>query len=248
MDHCYTCKVEIRAEDIVVSCEGFCEDRRYFHAKCVGLSYDEGCACLHRNVFWMCDSCRNAIEYRCYEKKPQSAETSELATKKEVECLKAEVEKINEKMSQIASNCVRPVQTMFHNHSESSASSSSASSSPLSSTKINAKDQPPATLNKSCLSLYISNIANDVSGDEVAQMVCEAIGSKEVFSVKCLVSPWKNISTMDYVSFKVVIDAQYRNSALVNSNWPIGVRCREFRDHSSLAWRPPNRTNQLLTM
>lgn len=60
--HCNACKIEICAEDVVVACEGKCEGSRYFHAKCVGLTYDEGCACLHSNIFWMCDGCRDIIE------------------------------------------------------------------------------------------------------------------------------------------------------------------------------------------
>lgn len=41
-NQCTACNVEITAEDIVVCCEG--------------------CACLHDNIFWMCDACKNVIE------------------------------------------------------------------------------------------------------------------------------------------------------------------------------------------
>lgn len=118
-------------------------------------------------------------------------------------------------------------------------------SSPLSSTKINAIDPAESVTNNDNLQLYVSNIAPDVTLREVEHMVCESIGVVSVLQVKRLISSWQDISTLNYVSYKVTIDAQFRDNALRISNWPSGVRCREFRDFHNSAWRPSTRVNRL---
>ena len=204
-------------------CYGICKDKHTFHARCVGLTYDEGCACLHSNIFWMCDPCRHAIEYERFGKSASDINTEKLATKDEV---KAEVERIDKILTQLTSH-LQSIE-ICGELSSNSINLSTSSPPPLSSTKNNvehlANEQPSVAMQNSSLQLYISNIANDVTEDEIGSMVCEALGAKRVLNVKCLVSPWKDISTLDYVSFKVVVGAQYRKAAFAATNWPTGVR------------------------
>lgn len=243
IQQCEVCNIEIVAEDIVVSCEGLCEEQRFFHAKCVGLSYDEGCACLHQNIFWVCNSCRDAIEYARFRKAFNDKQNSSYVTKSELDCLKTEVKRISETISQIEINS-----TSVSNPSTSSGHlhrSNDKHSSPLSSTKRNAVDFAERTLSNDILHLYVSNIAPDVTEHEIEKMVCESVGAPEVLRVKCLVPSWMNISDLNYVSYKVSVDAQFRETAFKIANWPSGVRCREFRDISSSAWRPATRITQI---
>lgn len=239
IQNCETCKIEIVAEDVVVSCEGLCEDQRYYHARCVGLSYDEGCACLHQNIFWMCDPCRDSIEKARFRKAFGEKQNNEYATQDEIDCLKSEVNRISEVVSKMATNI-----TTAPNQSTSTSTQCTYHHSPLSSTKLFANDPAP---NESLLQLYVSNIAPDVTENEVKQMVCESIGAPNVLDVKCLVPPWKDVSTLNYVSFKVTVDAQFRESAFRISNWPSGVRLRQFRDYYNSVWRPSTRMVQLST-
>lgn len=246
MDHCHKCDVEIRPEDTVVRCEVFCKAEHVYHAKCVGLSYDEGCACLHSNICWMCDSCRHAIDYGRFRKaETATSDTRIFATQDEVVHLKTEVERINTIVMQFTSppSTIEASAELTHHTMNVPLSTSS----PLTSTRSNivdpAVDLPSdVNINNNTLQLYVSNIANDVTENEIGLMVCEALGAERVFNVKCLVSPWKDTSTLDYVSFKVVVDAQYRDTALNASKWPTGVRCREFRDRYSSVWRPTRAT------
>lgn len=240
--HCNVCMIEIRPGDIVVACEGQCDGHKYFHAKCVGLSYDEGCACLHSNIFWMCDCCRDHIEKGRFRN--AMTEKPSYATRKEVDCLKSDVERISKLVSQFSTHASseQGPSPKGHTGSKRQVISADNSSSPLSSTKIDNPD-PAAEIGKDdLLQLYVTNIAIDVTDCEVQQMVCESIGANNVRSVKCLVPVWKDTSTMDYVSFKIVVDAKFRNVALKSSNWPAGVRCREFRDSFHTPWRPSNST------
>ena len=244
MDNCYACIAEIRVEDIVVSCGGFCQRRHCFHAKCVGLTYDEGCACLHSNMCWMCDSCNNSIQNGRFSKPSPVLETNDWATKEEVHSLKLEVQRMSEALSTLAPNSTTCIRTSNDSSSNRlAAHSAPVLTPPLTSTQID--DQSPDDRNNSHLQLFISNIANDVTEDEIKMMVCETIGAEDVLTVKRLVSPWKQLSTYDYVSFKVVVDAVYRSSALIASKWPSGVRCREFKDQSSPVWRPSFRAGHI---
>lgn len=165
--YCDTCKAEIVPEDVVVSCDGICEDQRCFHARCVGLSYDEGCACLHRNIFWMCDSCSDSIERArfpmAFREKKKKRE-HEFATKDEVNGLKFEVNRISEMMSRIMNNCAavtsQPSSSTPKSNNDSHLCDRLADtrSSPLSSTKIEPNSLVPAP-DESIVQLYISNIA-----------------------------------------------------------------------------------------
>lgn len=215
--HCNACKIEICAEDVVVTCEGLCDDHRIFHAKCVGLSYDEGCACLHSNIFWMCDGCRDLIEKGRFRNALE--QNSTYATQKEVNCLKSDVERISKLITQFSTYPSKHPQEPHHVEP----------SCPLSSTKINEADHANEHTDED-VEVFVSNITLDVTDNEIEEMVCESTGARNVRSFKCLVPAWKDTLTMNYVSFKVAIDAKFRNAALKRSNWPVGVRCREFRN------------------
>lgn len=106
-----------------------------------------------------------------------------------------------------------------------------------------ATEQPPnRSLDERKLTLHLSNIANDVTEQEVAEMVADVFDIDRVPAVQLLVPSWKDKSSLEYISFKVEIDASLKSKALTTSNWPFGVRCREFRDYSRNVWRPVNRS------
>ena len=48
---------------------------------------------------------------------------------------------------------------------------------------------------------------------------------------------WKNAITIDYVSFKVVLDCNLKTNAMTASTWPRRVKFREFVNRQS-TWRP----------
>lgn len=238
-DYCSACKLEFRTEDIVVSCDGQCEDRRSFHAKCMGLSYDEGCACLHPSIFWMCDSCRDYIAKGRFRKTATDKNSNEYAAKSDFDILKTEVKLMSETLSKVEKKLTAEPRTSIRHHENLPCPDNQ--SIPLASSSVYVSEM---TAN-SCtdpINLYVTNIATDVTEDELKLMVCESIGAEEVLSVKRLVPPWKNVSMLDYVSYKVSVEAKFRNSALKRSNWPREVWCREFRDYSNIAWRPSHRT------
>lgn len=186
--YCEACKIEIVAEDIVVACEGLCEEQRHFHARCVGLSYDEGCACLHRNIFWMCDSCRDAIERARFRKSFIEKNSSDFATRNEVDCMKSEIHRINEIVNQMMTTSAASSE---EHTTKSPVVRDVICRSPLSSTKLNASDLASHSPNESNTQLYVTNIAPDVTESE---MVRESLGTNDEVHVKCPPS-WRDISS-----------------------------------------------------
>lgn len=104
-------------------------------------------------------------------------------------------------------------------HEEEFRFSPSTSYVPLSSTRVSVNRANEGQSNDS-LKLHISNIANDVTEEEVLQMINEAIGVEQVRNIKCLVPPWKDLSSLDHISFKVEIENDYRETVLKTSTWP----------------------------
>lgn len=86
--------------------------------------------------------------------------------------------------------------------------------------------------------LYLSNIAVDVSEDEVKRMVSDALCVDEIYAINCLKPSWKDASSLDFISFKVEIDKRCRGKAMNSSTWPKGIRYREFKEHTETTWRP----------
>ncbi|KXJ81875.1 hypothetical protein RP20_CCG017352 [Aedes albopictus] len=218
---------------------GLCGDLRQYHARCVGLSYDEGCACLHDNIFWMCDSCRDDVERGRFQKSLPKKNDSEYATRNEVECLKSEITRISSIVSQMV-KCNNSVPN--ESTAESPIALTPANRSPLSSTKLNASNVIMQSRNDVNLQLYVTNIAPDVTESEVKQMVCQSIGADDVLHIKCLAPSWRDVSTLNFISFKVTVDERYRDAAFRTANWPSGVRCRAFREMCNSVWRPSSLT------
>lgn len=233
LGRCHECNFQISSRDPVVTCSGFCKNDHQFHAVCVGLSVDEGLACNHPNILWICNPCRGKLVKRsrtipaAFDQPDNEAIIS-----------------INEKIVKMQQS-IDDLAQHFNGYGEASKAieqpedlgnlQAIGHSSPLTSTKLDASEN--SQQNADC-SLFVSNIANDVTNDEVLQMVNETIGLDDVISVKCLVPPWKDKSSLDYISFKVVVKLNQRDPDLKVFNWPKGIRCREFIDRSNETWRP----------
>lgn len=120
------------------------------------------------------------------------------------------------------SQTVSKIQTNLTDPNESSnlpcCQELTGNTSPLSSTKLEPIDEIRCLSTDGNLQLYVSNIATDVSDGEVKDMVCKSIGAREVLGIKRLVAYGTDISTMDYVSYKVIVDVQFRSTATRSSS------------------------------
>lgn len=154
--------------------------------------------------------------------------------------LKSEMAKMNSTLDRLVDAFTNNGSTISNANDVDTQRQVSEAFAPLSSTRLHPIDSSP-TGNDSSVSLHVSNIANDISQTEVIDMIKDSIGATHISSIKLLVPPWKDLSALDYISFKVDVNVKFRDAALDPSSWPEGVRCREFRSRLTNAWRPLHR-------
>lgn len=230
-----------------IVCEGFCTEVHHYHAKCVGLSELEHHACDHNNIRWMCDPCCELMSNSKFRNTVNGLKTAEHKAETGVADLRTEVSKLYEIVNHLESALQR---TVTEAPSQETSIGDADDRKLLSSTVVQQDEKssevkPRLRINSQDerkLALHLSNIANDVTEQEVAEMVTDVFGIKRVPAVQLLVPSWKDKSSLAFISFKVEIDPSLRTKALTSSIWPAGIRCREFRDYSKDVWRPINRS------
>ncbi|XP_021709635.1 uncharacterized protein LOC110679416 [Aedes aegypti] len=87
--------------------------------------------------------------------------------------------------------------------------------------------------------LLLTNINATVSEEDVQRMVCRCLGARdnECNNVKKLVPRWVDCSTLDFVSFKIVLDRKWKPAAMMSSTWPKNIKFREFK-RRLCTWKP----------
>ncbi|KXJ80678.1 hypothetical protein RP20_CCG023927 [Aedes albopictus] len=201
---------------------------------------------------WMCEDCQTLMENMRFRSTVNAARALETPDVKVIESIRSEIANLSEMVNQL-NGTIGTLKTSFHVPSNAASCDALLSPpkdvSPLSSTKI-APDVSMSTADRiedrvevpdgrnETFKLYLSNIAVDVSEDEVKRMVSDALCVNEVYAINCLKPTWKDASSLDFISFKVEIDKRCRDKALNSLTWPKGIRCREFKEHTETTWRP----------
>ncbi|XP_062534865.1 uncharacterized protein LOC134204057 [Armigeres subalbatus] len=90
--------------------------------------------------------------------------------------------------------------------------------------------------------LLLTNIDSSVSEDDVQVMVSRCLGAcdTECKSIRKLVPRWVDTSSLDYISFKIVLNRKWKSIAMMPSTWPRNVKSREFRQRQC-TWKPDDR-------
>lgn len=86
--------------------------------------------------------------------------------------------------------------------------------------------------------IFFTRVAKHVSTDIMRKIVGDSLqlnGQPEVIK---LVPRWSNYENLRFISFKVGVDWQYRDKALMDSTWPAGLLFREFEHRASSYWEP----------
>ncbi|XP_062558116.1 uncharacterized protein LOC134222993 [Armigeres subalbatus] len=160
---CEKCERPIALNATVVQCGGFCENSNRFHADCVGLSYDKVEACMHTNILWICDCCRDLlknIKFRNAIKNANPVETP----RDEIEHLKKEVGKINDVLMKLTTGDKISFENVLPK-AENGAINTSFSSKIPQNTSIDSSQECAN------FSLFMTNIAPDVTDDEVSRLL-----------------------------------------------------------------------------
>lgn len=235
---CHECNYNITCKDPVVTCSAFCDGAIRYHAVCVGLSVQEGLACSNKNIFWVCNRCRNEfvsrrsrIHIKDYEE-PSGKDIGFM--KLEMKNMQTLLNSLVQRLETFSTSQPTVVLSNVHDDQPVAESSRLQTSSTIEPMMFTSTDID----RDAHKSLFISNIANDVSDDEVKEMVNKTVGANSVVSLKCLISPWKEKSSLDFISYKLVISQKDWNSGPHTYDWPTGIRCREFKDRMNSTWRP----------
>ncbi|XP_062533754.1 uncharacterized protein LOC134202778 [Armigeres subalbatus] len=165
------------------------------------------------------------------------------ALHRDVEELKAKVETI---MSLLAPN-VKCSANSAMQHSTPKTSPKFSNTAPYVSTGRIESFVPPDASSRSFTStnmeesfaMVLTNIDGSVSEKDVQEMVTRCLGAcdKECVNVRKLVPRWVDSNTLDYISFKIVLDTKWKSAALTPTTWPKNVKFREFRQNLC-TWKP----------
>lgn len=252
---CPKCSLPVNCKDDVYTvCEGTCV--RAFHAECVGLS-EASVNCLKKNIIWLCDECL-AVFYEQWKLKSPvvpSRITNSGSSKtdpdlaEELTDIKGKIANIMETLSAISETQKQSIQcTPCHStpinspklHEGSSGANHDNSHSAIEHSSSSAASSRNSRNSDGTFSLFLTNIDSHVNEEEINIMVSRSLGvqENEAIYVKKLVPKWKANDTLDYISFKVLIDDKFKRTALRADTWPAGITYREFVERPRNTWKP----------
>lgn len=250
MMECPKCNLPVDCKtDVFTVCDGSCS--KSFHAACVGLP-ESVVRCISKNLIWLCDECLASFYdhiTRDYYTKSESPIDAELAV------IKEQIANITEVLSTITP------QTSRRDETPSSIQCAPSHSTPISSSRLNrgSKIEEPsgnycysltddrggsmAEDNNEKFSLFLTNIDASVTEQDISCMVTQSLGvvETETIEVVKLVPRWKLHESLQYVSFKILLDRRFKRLALQCETWPDGVLFREFTERPRRTWKPARR-------
>lgn len=243
--------------DLFTVCEGDCGCS--FHASCASLTENE-ITVLSTNFIWLCDEClhrfqiardcrsRNSEDGIGHDSSPVAtvlSEVNEKAIQHEVSELRNTVTGILKTLAKFdLTGCSSDLPRLHSTPISPSSSFVLQDGTNTSSFVHNAEcpDQQNAITNEGQFSLLLTNVDSSVSESDIQRLVHQALGfdtiHPESIDVVKLVSKWKSCRTMDYISFRVVLDNRWRLKALNSVTWPKGIRFREFVVKRFVPWKP----------
>lgn len=244
---CPKCELPVNCKtDLFVVCEGKCYST--FHAACVGLSETSVC-CLQKNVIWLCDDCLSDF-HRSQRKQQSELDQQEDTVLRSVtgalNAISTKVAEImqlipmvnsieNPERTEIAPSHSTPIHSMLLQK----GSKIDTSFCKTRTSRMNLSATNSACRNEEMFSLFLSNIDEKVTEEEVSDLVSQSLGIDECSSINIvkLVPKWST-DFRDYASFKVTLHDQYKNRALQASTWPTGIMYRKFYEKPRNTWRP----------
>lgn len=246
---CNSCAEEIGDDHVV--CQGFCNAA--FHFKCCGLSENLRNEVASRNqLFWLCVSCSKLMsDLRC-RRSIRSAydvgiEYNVARHSEAIELLKEEI--LCELRTEIRSSFATLVNSrsctpivprqVIPNAGTTRGRRLFKEKRPK---PVNAAPAVPATGNSVSPStigvvadsrkdpkfwLYLSRLSRHTTVDQVSALVKSRLGIDDVDVVR-LVGKGQDVSKMAFISFRVGMKLELKDTALNPSIWPKGILLREF--------------------
>lgn len=249
---CNKCTLAIPEKERYTICEGKCAKR--YHAACVGLSEATMRALFAKNILWMCDEClldfcsmRDANSEECADTEIDDTSSHPSTIESDVAQLKSQVAEITETLAAIAAqSTTKPQQLPYEMRHSTPVLSPVQDASLFDGTKTYHNDnsegisvsQVHSDKNVS-FALFLTNIDCHATEDHISRLVCSSLEITNTTKVKVrkLLPRGRRCDELDYVSFKVTLDAELRTLAMKPSTWPLGVKFREFESRH-FTWKP----------
>lgn len=254
-----------------MKCMGFCASQ--FCCKCSGMT-DETHRLMNNNghMVWMCFACRNILAKTRFSNAVTSVNA---ANQNIIEALKTEIKDsiLNDIRTEIRTSFKTlvdavpstplaavpspfPLSTRTKRPREIDVDDDNSTRRPpklLCGTNTrHSDDNPVAVCPTNAVPdfwLYLSNIQPNVADEQVRTMVNECLGTDNLKLVK-LIPRDRDQRTLTFISFKVGISSDLKDKAMSVDTWPLGIRFREFEDHSLPRvgfWRPTTPVPEIMT-
>lgn len=221
--------------------------RFFFHAHCANLT-ESVINVLTVNVVWMCDPCIQKFHNMRDSILPHSSQ--QIATAKSIEeevmDLKSTVADILQTLSKAipeASPTNANVHHVRHSTPNSTRAHRRTNTSVADETNAGSSvDLQPSSCDAEgeSFSLFLSNIDVTVTEQDIHGLVSHSLCVHEPdrIDVTKLAPKWYNRRTVDFASFRIVLDNKWKSRALDPCSWPINVKIREFINRHNDTWRP----------
>lgn len=246
---CEKCSLSIKVDsELYTVCEGHCA--KYFHATCVGLTKDDLCA-LSSNIIWICDACMVRfcrIRDRMCADASTNTESSQ-SVEDQINDLKCTVKEISNMLANVMPQIMpKPdvAAPIRHSTPVSSPKPLDKTNDSVADGRLQPEPEPSQcslhTLMPECetFSLYLSNIDNSATENDVSVLISRSLNVPLSCcnNVVKLVPKNKNVTVLDYVSFKAVLKIDLKPVALSASTWPSRIKYREFLNRMNETWKP----------
>lgn len=244
---CDRCAKSVKPDDDVIQCMGFCN--HVCHVRCANLNGPLAKVLREKsNLFWMCDECVKLMKF-CRFKDVVSSLGNVISTvvghqQNSVLELKDEIVRNNRQVAQLTNkiNAATPLQTRnLDRPSKRRRGDTVTPSKPITGTRVVTNNDtivacPPPNL----FWVYLSRFHPSVKMDVVEKLVRDGLQTRDTIRVVSLVKKGTDLSTLNFVSFKVGVPMECRSAALNPSSWPQGIVFRAFEDTQtkSTVWLP----------
>lgn len=248
---CEHCGMPVISESDHIACMGFCD--QVTHIKCAKLN-DQFVKYIQErsNVFWTCKQCAHLMNLARF-KTVMSSIGSALSTITE-----SHGEKITEIKRAISDNGKKMELLSRKVTASTPLSSRSAEGQPAQKRRReeNVKESKPLVGGtktsiandvltvpppKELFWLYLSRIHPSVKPEAVMKLAKDNLQCDDPIHVVSLIKKNADLSSLNFISFKIGLDVKYRDVALDPATWPHGILFREFEGgNTKNYWAPPD--------
>lgn len=255
---CDRCAKTVKRNENFIECMGFCNN--VVHMKCDNLNIEFITTIRERpNLFWMCDECTKLMKVTRFKSVVSSLGCA-ISTVIEnqmtgISELKAEISKNNQQVAEVIVennnqvaqlanivNASTPVPAPNRERPSKRRREDTETSNAITlGTRNIASDiavavKPAANL----FWMYLSRFHPSVKEDVVENLAREGLQTREPLKVVSLVKKGADLSSMNFISFKVGVPVELKDVALNPNTWPEGILFREFEGQSkNSVWLPP---------